>query len=142
MPPSILDTSILTRLFRGDAEVVNNAHHHISLYGHLYLAIVTYYEVMRGLKLLELQGDAMRRLARNRQRHFEEFCYVHRIMQLDLLSCQYAAEIYVTLRRQGGFYQEEMDILIAGIALANNCVIVTENTRHFAAMPGVQVHAW
>ena len=31
------------------------------------------------------------------------------------------------------------DCQIAAIALANNCVIVTRNTRHFAQIPGVSI---
>lgn len=142
MPPTVLDTSTLTRFFKGDPAVLSMTRQHISLYGQLYITIVTYYEVMRGFKLLETQRPNMRRLARERQRHFQEFCYVHRIMELDQLACQHAAEIYATLRRQGKYYQEGTDILIAGIALANHCAIVTENRKHFEAIAGLQVEVW
>lgn len=122
--------------------MLSKTRQHISLYGQLYLTIVTYYEVMRGYKLLEMQGTEMRRLARARQRHFQEFCYANRMIELDQLACQHAAEIYANLRQQGKYYQEGTDILIAGIALANNCAVVTENRKHFEAIPGLQVEVW
>ena len=34
------------------------------------------------------------------------------------------------------------DCQIAAIALANNCVVVTRNTRHFAPIPGVSIEDW
>ena len=35
-----------------------------------------------------------------------------------------------------------MDILIAGIALSNNLVMVTDNTDHFERIAGLKIENW
>jgi len=37
---------------------------------------------------------------------------------------------------------DDIDILIAGTALAHGRVVVTGNTTHFDKLPGVQVENW
>jgi tRNA(fMet)-specific endonuclease VapC len=37
---------------------------------------------------------------------------------------------------------DDIDILIAGIALSNNLVMVTDNTEHFKRIGGLKVENW
>ena len=37
---------------------------------------------------------------------------------------------------------EDFDILIASIAMANNCIVVTNNDEHFSRIKGLQVENW
>lgn len=77
-----------------------------------------------------------------REQRFQNFCYDHQVLDLDQLACRYAADMYAQLRSEGKYYQESADILIAGIALANHCAVVTENRKHFEAIAGLQVEVW
>ena len=55
-------------------------------------------------------------------------------------ACQ-AGQLRAVLERQGqpiGAY----DLLIAGVALANNLTVVTRNVREFARVPNLKVENW
>ncbi|MBX3057865.1 MAG: hypothetical protein KF770_15475 [Anaerolineae bacterium] len=122
--------------------MTSKANQHIALYGRLYITIITYYEVWRGVQYKALKYPHFKRQSQEREQQFQTFCYENEVLLLDQLACRHAADIYATLRLGGEHYQENADILIAGIALPNNCSIATENITHFAAMNGVQVQTW
>lgn len=42
----------------------------------------------------------------------------------------------------GGNRLEDMDILLAAIAVSRNLTLVTHNVRHFSRIPGLQVEDW
>ena len=52
-----------------------------------------------------------------------------------------AARLYAQLRRAGTPINDA-DILIAAIALENDCVLVTNNVRHFNRISGLTVENW
>ncbi len=52
-----------------------------------------------------------------------------------------SAELYAKLCKQGRPL-EDIDLLIAGIALSNNLVLVTHNTRHFQRIEGLELTDW
>lgn len=49
--------------------------------------------------------------------------------------------IHATLRPTGTIIGLN-DILISSIALANNLVVVTRNTREFIRVPGLRIEEW
>ena len=56
-----------------------------------------------------------------------------------------AAYRYVELRlclEAEGTPLGDMDLMIASVALANDAVLVTGNTRHFARVPGLRLENW
>ncbi len=132
MNPSILDTDMLMPLFKGVPSVVERARQHRDLYGHLNIAIITYYEVMKGHEYVG---------ALDRQKLFDEFCELNNVILLDQAACQKAAQIYADLRRRGNLVPDA-DILIAGIALAGGYVLVTQNVKHFQRITGLKVENW
>jgi tRNA(fMet)-specific endonuclease VapC len=50
-------------------------------------------------------------------------------------------DIYAALRKNGVLI-DDIDILIAGIALANNLMLVTHNTSHFSRIDGLEIQDW
>lgn len=44
--------------------------------------------------------------------------------------------------RSEGRIIEDFDILIASIASANNCILVTNNTNHFERIEGLKIENW
>lgn len=132
MNPSILDTDMLMPLFRGTPLVVERARRHRDLYNHLNITIITYYEVMKGHEYIG---------ARERQDLFDEFCSLNSVIPLDQSACRKAAQTYAHLRRCGNLIPDA-DILIAGIALAGDYVLVTQNVKHFRRIPGPKVENW
>ena len=57
------------------------------------------------------------------------------------LAAQVAAGIYAETRAKGTPV-DDIDILIAGIAQANDCVLVTHNRQHFDRIGGIQIEDW
>ncbi len=129
---SILDTDMLMPLFKGAPLVVERARQHRDLYGHLNVTIITYYEVMKGHEYIR---------ARDRQKLFDEFCRLNNVISLDPVACRKAAQVYASLRRRGNLIPDA-DILIAGIALAGDYVLVTQNVKHFRRITGLRVENW
>ena len=132
MNPSILDTDMLMPLFKGVSLMVERARRHQDLYGHLNITIITYYEVMKGHEYVS---------ARDRQKVFDEFCRLNNVIPLNQAACRRAAQIYADLRRRGNLIPDA-DILIAGIALAGDYVLVTQNVKHFRRITGLKVENW
>ena len=44
--------------------------------------------------------------------------------------------------KSGGNIIEDFDILIASIAITNNCILVTNNPKHFERIEGLQIENW
>lgn len=44
--------------------------------------------------------------------------------------------------KASGCMIEDFDILIAGIAIANNCILVTNNIHHFEKIDAIQLENW
>jgi len=64
------------------------------------------------------------------------------ILQLNANSISRSAEIFGELSK-GGKIIEDLDILIAGICLANNCnAIITKNIKHFSRIKGLKVETY
>ena len=56
-------------------------------------------------------------------------------------SAEFFGKIKSELKNSGNII-EDFDILIASIAVANNCVLVTNNPRHFERIEGLQTENW
>lgn len=70
-----------------------------------------------------------------------EFSAENRILPLNQEAADHAASLYAATRK-AGTPVDDMDILIAGIALAHDRVVVTHNTAHFGMLPGVDIEDW
>jgi tRNA(fMet)-specific endonuclease VapC len=68
----------------------------------------------------------------------EQFLTVVKTLDFDYL----AAEAYATLVQQIGVKRRSFDRLIAAHALAVGAVLVTNNGKHFADVPGLKVENW
>jgi tRNA(fMet)-specific endonuclease VapC len=132
MKPSLVDTDILSFFFRGEPSVVARFDAYTAEYGRINFSIVTYYEVLSGLK----HRDAREQLA-----SFLELASYSEILPLTKQSVSLSAEFYADLRTQGTPV-DDIDLLIAGIALANNLILVTHNVKHFDRIEGLEVTDW
>jgi len=132
MKRSLIDTDILSMFFRGNRSVKANFATYLSEYDEISFSIVSYYEIVSGLK----HRDAHRQMD-----SFIEFSSQNNILPLTIESTTKSAEIYATLRRKGTPV-DDIDLLIAGIALENGLVMVTNNTNHFARINGLTVENW
>jgi tRNA(fMet)-specific endonuclease VapC len=63
------------------------------------------------------------------------------ILPLTETSVSISAEIYSNLRLKGTPV-DDIDILIAGVAIANNLVLVSKNERHFGKIENLPLEDW
>lgn len=132
MKPALLDTNILTAFLKGNAQVVAQMERHLDEVGRPSISIITYYELLRGLKEL----GSPRKLA-----DFEDLVNHLHLRLLTRRVIGIAADLYVELRRRGEPL-EDADILIAATALAHGLTLVTDNERHFRRIPKLKVENW
>jgi len=128
----LLDTDTMSFILKDRFGVADKARAYIREHGPIAISTITCYEILRGLRY----AGAMHKLAA-----FERFMAANTILPFDLPACRKAAEIYAALRQEGQLL-EDADILISSIALANNCVLVTNNTHHYARVPGLELENW
>ena len=132
MNPAMLDTDILSEFFRDNSKVVSHVDGHLKEYGFISLSIITYYEILNGL----LYKDAKKQL-----RRFNDFAKLNKIIPLTIRAAKIAAGIYADHRTKGKIIGHT-DTLIAGIAIANKLILVTNNTAHFDTVKGLEISNW
>ncbi len=132
MKASLVDTNILSMFFRGHQRVVARFETYLQQYDTISFSIITYYEIVSGLK----HRDAYRQL-----NLFLEFAAQNTVLPLTTEVADAAAEIYADLRRQGQPI-DDIDLLIAGTAIANELVLVSDNRKHFDRITGLDVENW
>lgn len=133
MKPTLLDTDVLSLYLKNSStRVVDRCRRYIGEYGRLNISIVTYYEVLSGL----LHRDARKQLAA-----FQRFVERNTVLPITERSAALAADRYATLRSRGTPL-DDIDLLIAGIALEHGLALATRNGRHFDRIDGLVVEDW
>lgn len=132
MRPSLLDTNILTAFLKEHPRVVAQMEQHLDEIGRPSISVITYYELLRGLKEL---GSA------HKLTDFEDLVNHLHLRRLTRRVMGIAADLYVELRRRGEPL-EDADILIAATALAHDLVLVTDNEGHFRRIAELEIENW
>lgn len=132
MKPALIDTDILSMFFRGTPKVAAQFGSYLKIYPQINISIVTYYEILSGLK----HRDAQKQLS-----SFLEFAARNNVLPLTERSTSLSAEIYANLRLNGTPV-DDIDLLIAGVAIANDLILVTHNQRHFNRIEGLELQDW
>lgn len=131
-PPSLLDTDILSELFKGNHTVKIRTEEYINEHHRLTISHITKYEILKGLKA---------KRARKQVDAFILFCKANDVLPITDDVILKAADIYATLREQGTIISDA-DILVASIAITNNLVLVTNNTNHFSRIQDLRLDNW
>lgn len=132
MKRRMLDTDTLSYILKQREPVASRARTYIVQHGRISISVITFYEVLRGLQFV----GATRQL-----QTFEDFARTNDIFPLDVKACRHAADIYADLRH-AGMLIEDADLLIAATALANDCVLVTNNTDHYGRIANLELENW
>jgi len=128
----LVDTDILSMFFRNDHNVVSYFREYLKKHEKINLSIITYYEILSGLK----HKDALRQL-----RSFLEFTKYNTVLPVTEHSATISSDLYASLRKAGEPI-DDIDILIAGIALSKNLALVTHNEKHFKRIEGLKIADW
>ncbi len=128
----LIDTDILSYYFKGDNIVIKNFDKYLQQYDLIEISLVTYYEVVGGL----LAKSAFKQL-----HDFEDFVAENIVVPMTEKSAEISAELYSLLKRTGKII-DDIDLLIAGIAIENDMTLVTNNENHFERVSGLKIENW
>lgn len=132
MNRALIDTDILSYYFKGDKTVVENFEIYLQHYNSISISLITYYEIIGGL----LAKNALKQL-----RIFDDFLMDNLVIPLSESSVRISAELYSTLRQSGKII-DDIDLLIAGVAIENEMILVTNNENHFNRIPRLKIDNW
>jgi tRNA(fMet)-specific endonuclease VapC len=133
MDAALLDTDILTELFKGQNAVVRgHAGAYLEAHGQFAISAFTHYEIVRGLRF---------KCASTKLKAFDALCQGVQIYPVTSAVLNRAADLWVTGRR-GGHPHRDADLIIAATALVHGWALITGNTSHFQWVPGLQVDNW
>lgn len=132
MKQSILDKDVLSEFLRGNIKVIKKVDEHLKEYGFVSLSIITYYKILNGL----LYKDARKQMER-----FEEFVTLNKVVPLTIRTVKISANIQAELRKKG-IEIGHTDTLIAGVAMASELQLITNNTDHFKRIKGLDFANW
>lgn len=131
-PLSLLDTDILSGLFKKDPNVLARATEYIRIHRHLTISHITRYEILKGLKAKK---------ATKQIKLFNRFCTANIVLPITDDVIVKAADIYASLKEQGNLISDA-DILVAAISIVNNLLLITNNTDHFSRIKGLKLDNW
>ena len=129
---ALIDTDILSYYLKGDETVIKNFEIYLETYELIEISIITYYEIISGLQA----KNALKQLE-----VFEDFSNDNLVIPLTENSCKISGEIYSILSHKGEIV-DDIDLLIAGIAIENEMVLVTNNEKHFQRLPDLKIENW
>lgn len=132
MKEALTDTDTLSFYLKGFPAVVEKLEKYRKEFGYLNIPIVTHFEILNGL----FRKDAKKQLEK-----YEAFIEENKVVNLDKNSVKLSAKIVAELHRSGqpiGY----LDTLIAGIAIQNDLILVTNNTNHFSRIEGLEIDNW
>lgn len=132
MKKALLDTNIITAFLKGNTAVVERVAQYINVHEKLTVSIISYYEILRGLKDLG---------SKKKLQAFEKFVNGCEVEELGISVMDKAADIYVNLKNEGKLV-EDADILIAATAMNMGFAVVTDNVKHFNRIKGLEVENW
>lgn len=118
--------------FRGNEKVIQNFSRYLKKHQKINISIITYYEILSGLK----HRDAYKQID-----SFQQFVSQNTILPVSIESMNISAGKYAELRKQGTPI-DDVDLLIAGIAMANNLIMITNNSKHFGKIRGLEIYNW
>ena len=132
MNKAILDTDILSYFLKGDKQVLESAEFYLAEHDSLAFTEITYFEILAGLEF---------KLAKSQKKKFQLFSDKCLIYKLTENSIRVSAKIYGELRRHG-VQMGTPDLLIAGIAIDNDLVLISNNIKDYQSIKDLNVETW
>jgi len=130
--PSLLDTDILSYFLKGNIQVGQKVDIYLGIHPKLQVSEITYFEILAGLTFKKASKQII---------EFENFISTCNILKLSNQSLRSSAKIYAELR-DIGITIGSADLLIAGTAIANNLILVTNNQKHYRPISTLKTSNW
>jgi len=132
MKQVVVDTDILSYYMKRQPKVVENFDNHVSKQGFVYISRISIIEILGGLKSKNADKQIV---------IFNEFVEKHKILDTSESSAEISSDIFAQLQKMGK-HSGNYDILIAGIAIANNLTLVTNNVKDYENIEGLEIVNW
>ena len=117
---------------RQNPKVIKNVQDMVLSNANILVSPIAYYEVKRGLMAIK---------AEKRLKEFTALCETLSVGQLDNSILDLGSEIYCETRAKQ-WNLDDADILTAAYCKAHNFTLVTNNTKHFEIISGLQYCDW
>ena len=127
-----LDTNTISFIMKGNETVRERYFEAASKGVQCVIPLMVYYEIKRGLKSNN---------AGNRLRSFEGICIALGIADLTPEDMDVASDIYAK-RKSLGKTIDDGDLLIAAQCINRGYILVTNNTKHFRDIKGLEIVDW
>ena len=127
----LLDTNIISFFVKGNQGVVKKMTSVDT--NELFSSVLVYGECFAGLK----NADLLKKYEQFYNGFFDEIT----LLDFDLVAAKEFVNHKQKLTEKGKII-ETADLIIACTALANNLILVTNNTKHFGRIEGLQVEDW
>ena len=127
-----LDSNIISFYLKGNTAVIDNIEKAIEEDKKIVITPISYYEVKRGLLLI----NASKQLSK-----LQSLCQLFPVGELGDYLLEDAINLYVE-ERKSKRNTEDADIFVAVFCLRNNYTLVTDNTKHFQNISGLQLENW
>ena len=127
-----LDSNIISFYLRENSTVIENIEKAISDGNGIVIPPIVYYEVKRGLKII----NATRKI-----KEFEVLCGLFPVRESGDYLLEESINIYVH-ERKSGRNTEDADIFISAFCIYNNYTLVTDNIDHFSKIADLNVINW
>ena len=101
-------------------------------YGDVYISSITASELLVGVHYAQTQVQCIRRSA-----FVESILAKIPILNFDVEEARVHASLFANLAMQGKIIGAH-DLIIAATAIVHNCAVLTENTREFERVPGLE----
>ncbi len=128
----LIDTDILSCYFKKEPVIVKRVNEYLEGYEFLTISSITCFEIVSGLQKIQ---------AAKREKEFLEFCQEHEILGFNMEESLQAGKTYAELQKKG-VSVPVADVFIASIALVNECILVTNNVKHFSRIKGLEIENW
>lgn len=127
-----LDTNIVIDIFRGNEKIREKLKSLIKLNKPIFITTINLFELYKGAYLSSKSQEALRLI--------EDFIDSIGILEANKMSCEEFGKEYARLRKIGKL-TNEIDLMIASIAKANNCTIITKNRKDFENI-NIDIEVW
>jgi len=125
-----LDTNIVVAYLNGNEAIAAQLRSHLP---EVAISSLVLAELLYGTRASVRAEENIKRL--------EQFLQIVAVADFDQASAEAYSQIRLSLRQKGR-PTGEIDALIAAIAVANNALLVTHNTKHFENIDGLSLEDW
>jgi tRNA(fMet)-specific endonuclease VapC len=129
----LLDTNILSLNFRGNPQVGNNLRNKSSF--SLFLCSIVLSEAYFGIYNSPPAKESAL------VEYYDAISSSLTVLDFDLASAKIYSKLKFNLKKTGKTVQD-FDLMIASICLANDLILVTNNTKHFQSIPDLKLQDW